>query len=98
MRQRRITERTSETAGNGDEGERCKDTTRWNDGRHRGIAGSRSVEVDSAYDCGEDGLNGVEKDGEVPDFRGVDRTIGFGGELFLKICPSEAIRDNDVSD
>lgn len=98
MRQRRVAKRASETASNGDEGERRKNAARGNDGRNRGIARSRSEEVDGAYDGGEDGLDGVEEDREVPDFRGVCRTIGLGGELFLEISPSEAIRGDEVSD
>lgn len=97
MGQGRVAEGTGKTAGNGDEGKRRKDAARGNDGRDGGIAGSRGVEVDGAYNGGEDGLDGVEEDGEVPDFRCIGRAIRLCSKLLLKIGPSEAIRNNEFS-
>lgn len=98
MGKRCVAKGAREAARDSNKRERPKDAARWDNRRNGGVAGRRGIEIDSAYDGGENGLDGVEEDGEVPDLRGVGGTIWLGSELFLKICPSEAIRDGCISD
>jgi hypothetical protein len=87
MRKRSVSERAGETARKGDEGEGSEDAARGDHGRNWAVARCRGVEVDGAYDGGEDGLDGVEKDGKVPDLGGIGRAVRRRRELLLEVSP-----------
>lgn len=79
-----------EAAREGDEGEGGEDAARGDHGGDRAVARRRGVEVDGAHDGGEDGLDGVEEDGEVPDLGRIGRAVGRRRELLLEVGPRQA--------
>lgn len=79
-----------EAAGDGDEGERREDAGRGDDGGRGLAARGRGEKVDASDGGSEEGLDGVEEDGEVPDLGGVFGAVGRGGELLLEVGPGQA--------
>lgn len=80
-----------EAAGDGDEGQRCEDAGRGNDGGDGPALGRRRYEVDAPDRGGEEGLDRVEEYGEVPDFGGVGGAVRCRCELLLEVGPRQAI-------
>lgn len=78
----------------GDEHEGAEDAARGENRRHGGAFGGREQEVDEADGRGEERLDGVEEDGEAPDLWCAGRAVGLCCQLFLEICPSQAIQQN----
>lgn len=80
----------------GDEHEGPEDAARGENRRHGGAFGGRDQEVDEANGRGEERLDGVEEDGEAPDLWCAGRAVSLCCQLFLEICPSQAIQQNQL--
>lgn len=83
VREARVAKRAGQAARDGDEGQRREDAARGDDGRDGAAARGRGEEVDEADGGGEDGLDRVEEDGEVPDFLRTDGTVCRRRQLLL---------------
>lgn len=91
MRQTSVSKGAGETAGDGNKGQRGEDTARGDDRRERASLGGRGEQVDAADGGSKERLDRVEEDGEVPYFGGSGGAVSCCRELFLKICPGQAI-------
>lgn len=83
VRQARVAKRAGQAARDGDEGQGREDAARGDDGRDGAAAGGRGEEVDEADGGGEDGLDRVEEDGEVPNFLRTSGTVRRRRQLLL---------------
>lgn len=92
MRETGVAKGTGQAVCDGDEHEGPEDAARGENRRHGGAFGGREQEVDEANGRGEERLDGVEEDGEAPDLWCAVRAVSLCRQLFLEICPSQAIQ------
>lgn len=92
VRKAGIAKGTRQTVGDGDERERPEDAARGENRRDGRAFRSRGQEIDEAYRGGEQRLDGVEEDGEVPDLWRVGRTVGLGCQFLLEERPGQTLR------